>query len=201
MTAGTEYTVVTRVKATGSAFASDNSTALTVTTKTSAASAPVVEDATVTQNSITLPYDVKWEYRYKKSSDTGFGSWQNGENMNTFASLIAATSYSFDIRITETNTAMASNTTSKIIYTAKATPSALSDTISIDGKTNKITIKSGYEVRADNDFTSGSNVATDAVLTGDTTYYVRAKADTGGAPASESINFTHATVALSEGNI
>lgn len=179
--AGTAYTLYARYPAvTGDtpAFASAEAT-LQVTTKTSAGVAPTVGDATVTDTTITLPYDAAWEYSKDGTN------WNNGTGANVFTGLTAATEYTFYVRVAETTTAEASATATVGVYTAHASPTEGNYTIDFGGET--LTFDSDYEVNTAEDFT-GTNISDGSITSYiGRTLYIRRAATLGGAPASASV--------------
>lgn len=176
LTAGTEYTIYARYPAvTGDtpAFASAEAK-LKVTTKTSAGEAPTVGEATVTANSITLPYNAAWEYRMES------GDWGSAYQ---FSGLTPATEYTFYVRVAETTTAEASQEAEVKVYTAYTAPET-GEGYSINYTEETITVDSGYEVNTAQGF-DGTIIPEGSI----TSYigqplYIRRAADEDGAPAS-----------------
>lgn len=127
LAASTEYTVYTRVKATGSSFASVSSS-VSVTTKASAAAAPEVNGsyAVSTADGSKFTYTVTAVPGAEYSLD-GI-SWQDG---NVFDNLAPEGSYTFYVRFKETDTAMAGNAGSKTVTLRKLTTG--SGSVTMDG--------------------------------------------------------------------
>ena len=180
LTPQTTYTIYARKPATESQFASAEATAQ-VTTKTSAAAAPDVGAATVTDTTITLPYDATWEY----STDQ-----QNWSGIHKFTGLTAATQYTYYVRVAETNTAEASEIATVTVWTAYAPPVA-GEGYTIHFDTETLTVEADYEVNTTEDFT-GTGIPSGGSLADYTggTLYIRHKADEGGAPASAAVAIT-----------
>lgn len=182
LSANTAYTIYARYPAVTQGenltFASAVAT-LQVTTKTSAGEAPTVGDATVTDTTITLPYDAAWEYSKDGTN------WNNGTGANVFTGLTAATEYTFYVRVAETTTAEASATATVGVYTAHASPTEGNYTIDFGGET--LTFDSDYEVNTAEDFT-GTNISDGSITSYiGRTLYIRRAATLGGAPASASV--------------
>ncbi len=180
LTEGTKYTIYARTPANSSKFASAESS-IEVTTKGSAADAPAVGTATVTDTTITLPYDVTWEY------STDQKTWSNTYE---FTGLTAATQYTYYVRVRETDTAEASQVATVKVWTAHAAP-VENEGYSIDYTAETLTVKDGYEINIAADFTGleitdGSSLAD---YLGDT-LYIRHKADKNGAPASTAVSIS-----------
>lgn len=178
LTAGTRYTIYARTPASSSKFASAESS-IEVTTKSSAAAAPAVGTATVTDTTITLPHDATWEY----STDQ-----QNWNDTHEFIGLTAATKYTYYVRLKETDTAEASQAATVNVWTAHAAP-VENEGYSIDYTAETLTVEDGYEINTAADFTGleitdGSSLAD---YLGDT-LYIRHKADKNGAPASTAVS-------------
>lgn len=171
LSAGAEHIIQTRTKATGSAFASQTSE-IHAMTKTAAATAPTVGAPTVTANSVTLPANDSWEY------STDNASWND---THAFTGLTAATSYTYYVRVKETDTAMPSQVATVTVYTAAAQPDEGAG-FSIDYGAEIATATTGYEVSTDN---STWNTGTVSITPG-SKLYVRVAATPGGVPASES---------------
>lgn len=179
LTANTQYSIITRVKATETSFKSENSAPLVVTTKTSAAAAPNAEVTARTTNSITVTQNAAWEYKL------GDGQWQDS---NEFTGLTAATEYTIKVRVKETATAMASNEQTITTATKPIAP-ASTDGYTINYIEETIAVTNGYEVG-----TVSSDVFTklpDTAITPNTEYAVR-KAANGIIPASDPVPFTTA---------
>lgn len=178
LTAGTRYTIYARTPASSSKFASAESS-IEVTTKSSAAAAPAVGTATVTDTTITLPHDATWEY----STDQ-----QNWNDTHEFTGLTAATKYTYYVRVKETDTAEASQVATVNVWTAHAAP-VENEGYSIDYTAETLTVKDGYEVNTAEDFT-GSEIASGSSLADylGSTLYIRHKADENGAPASTAVS-------------
>lgn len=178
LTEGTKYTIYARNPASNGQFASAE--AFTeVTTKGSAADAPAVGTATVTDTTIALPYDAAWEY----STDQ-----QNWNDTHEFTGLTAATQYTYYVRVRETETAEASQVATVNVWTAHAAP-VENEGYSIDCTAETLTVKDGYEINTAADFT-GLEITNGSSLTdylGDT-LYIRHKADENGAPASTAVS-------------
>lgn len=180
LTEGTKYTIYARTPANSSKFASAESS-IEVTTKGSAADAPAVGTATVTDTTIALPYDAAWEY----STDQ-----QNWNDTHEFTGLTAATKYTYYVRVKETDTAEASQVATVNVWTAHAAP-VENEGYSIDYTAETLTVKDGYEVNTAEDFT-GSEITNGSSLTDylGTTLYIRHKADKNGAPASTAVSIS-----------
>ena len=174
LTAETPYTIYARTPASSSQFASAAAT-FQITTKTSAAAAPTVGAATVTDTTITLPYDAAWEYSTDQQSWSG---------TREFTGLTAATQYTYYVRVAETSTAEASEIATVTVYTAHTTPAA-GEGYSIDYGAETISVTSGYEVNTAADFT-GTAIQSGASLSSyiGGAIYIRHTGTTGGAPAS-----------------
>ena len=174
LTAETPYTIYARTPASSSQFASAAAT-VQITTKTSAAAAPTVGAATVTDTTITLPYDAAWEYSTDQQSWSG---------TREFTGLTAATQYTYYVRVAETSTAEASKIATVMVYTAHATPAA-GEGYSINYGAETISVTSGYEVNTAADFT-GTAIPSGASLSSyiGGAIYIRHTGTTGGAPAS-----------------
>ena len=186
LTAGTAYSIITRVKATESAFASANSTALSCTTKTAAAVAPTVTGVVVTENSVTLPTEGT-PNTYEYSADGT--DWSDTRE---FTGLTAATQYTYYVRVKETETAMPSQTKTVSVYTAAATPQNAAEAGTVSYTDETFTPNSGYEIsKTDGEsFSAMALTSGKAALEPGKTYYVRKAAVEGGAPASETVSFT-----------
>ena len=115
LTPQTTYTIYARYPATDSQFASAEASD-EITTKSSAADAPEVGAATVTNTTVTLPYNAAWEYQM------GDGDWRSIQNPNVFTGLTAATQYTYHVRVAETQTAEASAIATVTVWTAYAAP-------------------------------------------------------------------------------
>ena len=180
LTAGTRYTIYARTPASSSKFASAKAST-EVTTKGSAAAAPAVGTATVTDTTITLPCDATWEY----STDQ-----QNWNDTHEFTDLKAATEYTYYVRVKETENAEASQVATVKVWTAHAAP-VENEGYSIDYTAKTLTVKDGYEVNTAADF-SDSEIASGSSLTDylGTTLYIRHKADENGAPASTAVSIS-----------
>ena len=162
--------------------ASDASEALAVTTKNTAPAAPSLTFDRITANSVTISAVTGGEY-----SKDGGATWQDS---NLFAGLSPGTKYNFAVRIKETVTTVASAASAIAAqYTAAETP-ATGVGYTIDYSAETISIASGYEVSSDSSFVSDKLLSNGAVITPGTIYYVRMKAVSGGAPASEAVSFT-----------
>lgn len=178
LTEGTKYTIYARNPASNGQFASAE--AFTeVTTKGSAADAPAVGTATVTDTTIALPYDAAWEY----STDQ-----QNWNDTHEFTGLTAATQYTYYVRVKETENAEASQVATVNVWTAHAAP-VENEGYSIDYTAETLTVEDGYEINTAADFT-GSEITNGSSLTDylGTTLYIRHKADENGAPASTAVS-------------
>lgn len=178
--AETQYTIYARTPASNDQFVSAEASTK-VTTKGSAAEAPVVEPATVTDTTIALPYDTTWEY----STDR-----QNWNDTHEFTDLKAATQYTYYVRVKETENAEASQVSTVNVWTAHAAP-VENEGYSIDYTAETLTVKDGYEVNTAEDFT-GSEITNGSSLTDylGTTLYIRHKADENGAPASVAVSIS-----------
>ena len=180
LTPQTTYTIYARYPATDSQFASAESSD-EITTKSSAADAPEVGAATVTDTTVTLPYNAAWEYQM------GDDDWRSIQNPNVFTGLTAATQYTYHVRVAETQTAEASEIATVTVWTSYAAPAAGAGyTIHFD--TEALTVETGYEVNTTEDFT-GTGIPSSGSLADYTggTLYIRHKADEGGAPASAAV--------------
>lgn len=182
LTAEKTYTIYARYAAVTSgespAFVSEESSAQAAT-KAAPGQAPAVTGIDATDTTITLPYDVAWEYRMGNGT-----TWDSGTGANVFTGLKAATEYTFYVRVAETDDAEASQETKVKVYTAYAAPAAGTGyTIHFDTET--LTIDNGYEVNTAEDFT-GTGIASGGSLAGYTgkTLYIRHAADDDSAPAS-----------------
>ena len=178
--AETQYTIYARTPASNGQFASAEASTK-VTTKGSAAAAPAVGTATVTDTTIALPYDDTWEY----STDQ-----QNWNDTHKFTDLKAATKYTYYVRVKETDTAEASQVATVNVWTAHAAP-VENKGYSIDYTAETLTVKDGYGVNTAEDFT-GSEITNGSSLTDylGTTLYIRHKADKNGAPASTAVSIS-----------
>ena len=187
LTQNTAYSVITRVKAvttSGSeSFASESNTALSVTTKTSPAAAPIGVTASVTATSVILPASGK-PNTYEYSADGT--NWQDS---NAFTGLDSAKQYTYYVRVKETGTAMPSQAATVTAYTNQSAPKK-GDGYTISSYDNDgkpiITITSGYEVSISPDF--GTTISNGTALTVGETYYVR-KAASGSIGASAGTAF------------
>ncbi len=180
LTPQTAYTIYARYPATDSQFASAEASD-EITTKSSAADAPEVGAATVTDTTVTLPYNAAWEYQM------GDDDWRSIQNPNVFTDLTAATQYTYHVRVAETQTAEASAIATVTVWTAYTAPAAGAGyTIHFDTET--LTVEAGYEVNTTEDFT-GTGIPSSGSLADYTggTLYIRHKADEGGAPASAAV--------------
>ena len=178
LTAKQTYTIYARYAAVTSsespAFVSEVSSAQAAT-KAAPGQAPTVSGILATDTTITLPYNAAWEYSTDK---------QDWDSTHEFTGLMAATEYTFYVRVAETDDAEASQETKVKVYTAYAAPAAGTGyTIHFDTET--LTIDNGYEVNTAEDFT-GTGIASGGSLAGYTgkTLYIRHAADDDGAPAS-----------------
>ena len=175
LTPQTTYTIYARYPATESQFASAEASA-EGTTKSSAADAPEVGAATVTDTTVTLPYDTAWEYKM------GDGDWRSILNPNVFTSLTAATQYTYHVRVKETETAEASEIATVTVWTAYAAPTG------VQGGANKITGVTAdmeYKLNTAEEWTECGGTEVTGLAAGN--YQVRHKEDVGGAPASEAV--------------
>ena len=182
LTAGQTYTIYARYAAvtTGSsaAFVSEE-TSIQAATKSAPGQAPNVTGITVTDTTITLPYDAAWEY------STDGQAW---DSTHKFTGLTPATQYTYYVRAKETEYTAASQSVTITVYTAYAAPAAGTGyTIHFDTET--LTIDSGLEVNTAEDFT-GTEIASGVSLAGciGQTIYIRHAADEGGAPASATVS-------------
>ena len=182
LTAGQTYTIYARYAAvtTGSsaAFVSEE-TSIQAATKSAPGQAPNVTGITVTDTTITLPYDAAWEY------STDGQAWNS---THKFTGLTPATQYTYYVRAKETEYTAASQSVTITVYTAYAAPAAGTGyTIHFDTET--LTIDSGLEVNTAEDFT-GTEIASGVSLAGciGQTIYIRHAADEGGAPASATVS-------------
>ena len=182
LTAGQTYTIYARYAAvtTGSsaAFVSEE-TSIQAATKSAPGQAPNVTGITVTDTTITLPYDAAWEY------STDGQAW---DSTHKFTGLTPATQYTYYVRAKETEYTAASQSVTVTVYTAYAAPAAGTGyTIHFDTET--LTIDSGLEVNTAEDFT-GTEIASGVSLAGciGQTIYIRHAADEGGAPASATVS-------------
>ncbi len=178
LTPQTTYTIYARYPATESQFASAEAS-IEGTTKSSAADAPEVGAATVTDTTVTLPYDTAWEYKM------GDGDWQSIQNPNVFTSLTAATQYTYHVRVKETETAEASEIATVTVWTAHAKPTG------VQGGPNKITgvtTDMEYKLSTAEAWTECGGTEVTDLAAGN--YQVRHNADVGGAPASEAVTVT-----------
>ena len=180
LTAGTQYTIYARTPASNGQFASAEAS-IEVTTKSSAAAAPAVGTATVTDTTIALPHDATWEY----STDQ-----QNWSSIHEFTGLTAATQYTYYVRVKETENAEASQVATVNIWTAYAAP-AENEGYSIDYTAETLTVEDGYEVNTAVDF-NGSKITNGSSLADylGSTLYIRHKADENGAPASTAVSIS-----------
>ena len=180
LTAGTQYTIYARTPASNGQFASAEAST-EVTTKGSAADAPAVGTATVTDTTITLPHDAAWEY------STDQKTWSNTYE---FTGLAAVTQYTYYVRVKETENAEASQVSTVNVWTAHAAP-VENEGYSIDYTAETLTVKDGYEVNTAEDFT-GSEITNGSSLTDylGATLYIRHKADENGAPASVAVSIS-----------
>ena len=117
LTPQTTYTIYARKPATESQFASAEASD-EVTTKSSAAEPPAMTYE-VTANSITLSYSAPWQYQ------TSDGEWISVEGSKEFTSLVAATEYTFTVRVAESETAEASKVGTVKVWTAYAAPTGV----------------------------------------------------------------------------
>lgn len=183
LTYGTSYNLICRkakVTTVNSASAeSDASLSLSVNTKQSAPKTPSLVFGNITENSVMITAVAGAEY----SKDNG-GSWQLA---NVFIGLDAGTSYTFSIRVKETDNTVESASASQVQYTAAATPN-VGEGYSIGYIAEQITVTNGYEVNTDASFGNGTAVANNAPITPGNTYYVRVAA-TGTVPGSTAVSF------------
>lgn len=202
----TPYSLVYRkaaVNTSGSAYAaSEASPALSVRTKISSAlvtapGAPGIGTGTdkPTSDSIAISAVAGNEYYISTSPTSDWSGTPNGyykatsDGIRIFDSLSPATKYYIHFRTAETVNAMPSVSAHVEQYTLPTTPLAsvittnyVVETINFDNTT--------YEVSSDSSFVGEKLMPNGAVLTPGETYYVRVKAITGGAPASEAASFT-----------
>ena len=189
LTAGKEYSFYQRVKATASSFKSESSAALSVTTKTAPASAPSVTaaNATITENTVTLPYDATYEYQMDS------GKWQGGEGKNIFTGLYPATQHTFKVRVKETETAMPSNEATITVYTAAETPANVAATGTVSYSEETFELNSGFEISETDAPSFSAMQPTDrkVALQPNKTYYIRkAATSTPAVPASATVSLT-----------
>ena len=196
LAAGNNYSIVTRVKATANSFASLDSTALTVTTKTAPVGAPAqpaigTDENKPTSNSITISTVEGNEYYISTSAAADWSGTPNGyfkatvDGTHKFGSLSPATKYYIHFRTAETDTAMPSLSGSVVQYTLPETPVA--SAVSINYGTETISFDNTYEVSTSANFTT--TITSGGTITPGTTYYVRVKSASG-VPASEAVTFT-----------
>ena len=183
LTPQTTYTIYARKPATESQFASAEASD-EVTTKSSAADAPEVGAATVTDTTVTLPYNAAWEYQM------GDDDWRSIQNPNVFTGLMAATQYTYHVRVAETETAEASGIATVTVYTAHAAPAA-NEGYAINYADETLTVNDGYEVNTAENFT-GTATQNGASLSDyiGSTLYIRHAETQNGAPASASVALT-----------
>lgn len=189
----TDYAINIRYAATASSFTSTPLGSVTIKTKTAPGTAPGVPSvSTQAYNSLTIQAIAGYQYAIT-TSDTAPTTWGVAETTTgtkTFSSLSAATQYYIWVRVAETDTATPSSSSSISVYTAAATP-AQGEGYTIDYSAETISIESGYEVSANNDF--GTTLTNGAAITPGTTYYVRKAKDTGTTPytpASAAVSLT-----------
>ena len=169
-----------RIAETDTAYASEPSEALTVTTlknTVNAPSAPTVLSKTA--NSVTLKGIRGYEYRMDS------GEWQSS---NVFAGLAPNSAHKFYQRIAETDTAYASEPSEALtVTTLKNTVNAPSAPTVLSKTANSVTLKgtSGYEYSTDGRVWQKSNVFTGLNEDTEYTFYQRI-AETETAYASES---------------
>ena len=196
LAAGTDYSILTRVKATENSFASLSSAALTVKTKTAPATAPAAPTIGTgadkpTSGSITVSTAAGNEYYISTSATADWSGTPNGYFKETvsgthkFDGLTPATQYYIHVRIAETDNAMPSASAYVTQYTLPATPVASVVTVNYASET--ISFTNTYEVSTSAGFTT--TIANGGSLQPGTTYYVRVKSASG-APASEAVSFT-----------
>ncbi|PKM71803.1 MAG: hypothetical protein CVU91_12410 [Firmicutes bacterium HGW-Firmicutes-16] len=195
----TAYNLVCRKAAvtTGDTFsASDASDALSVTTKTATAMAPVAPTIGTgtdkpTSNSITISTVAGSEYYISTSATADWSGTPNGyfkasvSGPHKFDSLSPATQYYIHVRVAETDNAMPSASASVMQYTLPTTP--LASVVTVNYASETISFVNTYEVSTSAGFTT--TIASGGTLTPGTTYYVRVKSASG-APASEAVSFT-----------
>lgn len=163
-----------RIAETDSAYASEPSEALTVTTlknTVNAPSAPIVLSKTA--NSVTLKGISGYEYKMDN------GEWQSS---NVFTGLAPNSTHKFYQRIAETDTAYASEPSEALtVTTLKNTVNAPSAPTVLSKTANSVTLKdiSGYEYSADGKVWQKSNVFTGLTEDTEYTFYQRiAETDT-----------------------
>jgi len=188
-----DYAINIRYAATASNFASLPLGSVTLTTKTAPGAAPGAPSFSAqTYDSITIVTTAGYQYAIT-TSNTAPTTWEAAETSGgtkIFSGLSAATQYYIWVRAAETDTAMPSNSGSKSVYTPAATPSA-GEGYTIDFSAETISITSGYEVSANDDF--GTTLPNGASVTPGATYYVRNAENTATiptTPASAAVSFT-----------
>jgi hypothetical protein len=155
LTAGSTHSICTRVKETGSAMASNTSTALTVTTKTAAAAPAAPTLTSKTDTSITVTAVAGNEYQLDG------GAWQDG---NTFTDLTAGSTHSICTRVKETESALASNTSTALTVTTKTAAADAPGTPTLVSKKDTsitVTAVAGNEYQLDGGTWQDGNTFTD----------------------------------------
>lgn len=167
------------------------------TAKTTQA-APSPPTATVTSNSITIGTQtsaVGTTTQYACKAGTAVPAENDWQTTNEFPKLNAATQYTCYVRFAANDSYLASEIKSAVFYTASAKPAASVVTINYSAET--ISFGSAYEVNTSSNFngtglTSGASI-TDYISAANGTeqkLYVRVKAVSGGAAASEATEIT-----------
>ncbi len=178
---GTEYEIAARIAATKTAFASELSQPLTISTKSAAGAAPDAPAYTRTETSITITPEDGQEYSFD-----GGKTWTS--TPTPYENLTPGTGYEVWNRFVGTEDAMPSQPRKTTIYTVPAPP-VLDDILKLNYKEETITLPDGYKVSTD-----GQNWQDpeDVPLTPDTTYYVKKSGDQN-IPDSTSVPFTSAS--------
>ena len=178
-----DYLVRVRETATHNAGADSTFTVAAYVPGNEAPPAPTASISSFTWDSVTMSAVDGGEY-----SKDGGGNWQDS---NIFTGLSAATDYNFAVRIKETDAAPASATSAIVAqYTAAETP-ATGEGYAINYSAETISIASGYEVSANDDF--GTTLTSGDSLIPGTIYYVRKAEDTAttpDTPASAAVGLT-----------
>ncbi len=202
LTPGTAYNLVCRKAAviTGDiSAASDASAALSVTTKIASASVSVPVAPNIgtgaekpTSNSITISTAEGNEYYISTSATADWSAAPSSyfkatsSGTHKFDNLSPSTQHYIHVRVAETDAAMPSASAYVAQYTLPETPAT--SVVSVDYAAETISFADTYEVSASAGFTP--TIPSGDSLQPGTIYYVRVKAISGGAPASEAVSFS-----------
>ena len=135
---GQPYTFFARIAATDSSYSSEV-VEFQISTKFSAEKPTIGGATSVTDTTVTLPFDEAWEY-----SIDGETWYQDGE----FTGLQPSTWYQFHVRVAETEDTDSSDSTTIVAWTAHAAP-LVSTGYSINYQNETVSAKEGYEISTD----------------------------------------------------